>query len=272
MRKLVMAMMVFCAAGGVVKEVSGQEEPTALIGSLQSRTRELEPEIYFYKYEEPGPGLEWTGTFFGLSTTVTKRAWVDAVKEGQEVGTKRMQRFDARFAFGIVDYEGYYFDGTPATIEGINDFVLEVRGLLGADFLKQTNMFTLYAGIGGRYLNDDFQYRRQSAYLYLPLGMETTRNLTGGWTVTANTELDVLLYGRQYSDLSEFGLGEVENTQDSGYGIRASVKFQKHGKKTDFIFEPFIRYWNIDDSDVVNGIYEPQNETLEGGIKFGWLF
>ena len=268
MRKLLMAMLVFCAAG----QALGQEEPPAFVESLQKATWELVPEIYYYTYEEPGPDIKDTGTFFGLNGAVTWRDWVPASPKKSVPDEKWMGRFEGRFAFGQVDYDGYYMDGTPVSVDGIDDYVMEFRLLVGPDFPKQTRMDTLYAGIGYRYLYDDFQYSRESTYLYVPIGLKTTGNLKGNWSVDSTVEFDILLWGQQVSGLGELGYVDIENTQDSGYGLRGSVRFQKHGRKTDFIFEPFVRYWNIDQSDVVNGIYEPQNETLEIGIKFGWLF
>ena len=68
------------------------------------------------------------------------------------------------------------------------------------------------------------------------------------------------------------GLGVVKNEQDSGYGLRASVKIGNK-KNFPFIIEPFVRYWNIDKSDIVNvpaigaTFMEPTNETTEIGVK-----
>ncbi len=290
MRKLLMAMLVFCAAGqAFALNPLGPPDATVekgkfgagpgiyrskedFVESLQRDTWELVPEIYYYTYEEPGPDIKDTGTFFGLNGAVTWRDWVPVIqKEHKYEGTKWMQRLEARFAFGTIDYEGYTVntktgERTPLNIDGIDDYVMEFRALMGVDYLKPTSMETIYAGLGYRYLYDDFQYSRESTYLYVPIGLKTTGNLKGNWSVDATAEFDILLWGQQVSgDILEF-------EQDTGYGLRGSVRFQKHGKKTDFIFEPFVRYWNIDDSDVDCGFYEPQNETLEIGIKFGWLF
>ena len=84
-------------------------------------------------------------------------------------------------------------------------------------------------------------------------------------------EVDFLLNGQQNSNGIPV-LGDIENNQDSGYGLRASVKFQKHWEKSDFIIEPFVRYWNIDDSDIVNGVIEPANETTEFGIHLSLMY
>ncbi len=272
MRKLLMAIMVFCAAVPAFGLTPHGPPTVNLVESLKKSTWEIGPEMYFYKYEEPGPGVEDTGTFFGLNGAFTWRDWVPASPKETAPDKKWMSRFEGRFAYGQVDYDGKYEDGTPVSIENIDDYVMEFRLLVGPDFPKQTRMDTLYAGIGYRYLYDDFQYSRESNYLYVPIGLKTIGNLKNRWSFEATAEFDIFLWGRQESYLSEVGYVDVANTQDSGYGLRGSVKFQKHGKKTDFIFEPFVRYWNIDKSDVVLGGYEPENETLEYGVKLIWRF
>lgn len=272
MRKLLMVIMVFCTTGTALGLASGQDEPGRFLESLQKRSWEIGPEIYYYKYEEPGFNLEWEGMFYGLAGAYTNRDWVPASKEESAQDDKWMWGGEGRFAYGQVDYDGQTMAGTPVRLNDIDDYVLEFRLLLGPDFPKQTRMDTLYAGIGYRYLNDDFQYERESNYLYVPVGFKTIGNLKNGWTFGANAEFDIFLWGQQNSHLSEVGFVDIENEQDSGYGLRGSVRFQKHGKKTDFIIEPFIRYWNIDNSDVVLGYYEPENETIEFGISLIWRF
>jgi len=78
----------------------------------------------------------------------------------------------------------------------------------------------------------------------------------------------------QKSYLQSFGFGTVRTEQDGGYGLRGSVSFQNKGKATDFIIEPFVRYWDIDDSEVdaATGGYEPANKTTELGLELIWRF
>lgn len=268
MKKLFALTICFVFVG----VAGGQDEPVNLVESLQKSTWEIGPEIYYFKYEEPGFNVEWEGMFYGLVGAYTSRDWVPASPEESAPDDKWMSRFEGRFAYGQVDYDGALSDGTPYTIDNIDDYTLEFRLLLGPEFPKETSMNTLYAGIGYRYLYDDFQYARESNYLYIPIGLKTIGNLKNRWSFEATAEFDFFLLGQQNSHLSDIGFVDIENEQDSGYGLRGSVRFQKHGKKTDFIIEPFIRYWNIDKSDVVLGGYEPENETLEYGIQLIWRF
>jgi hypothetical protein len=149
--------------------------------------------------------------------------------------------------------------------------------LLGPDFPKATVVDTIYSGLGYRVLNDSqsgdpFGYDRQSHYLYLPVGFTTLRNLAGNWLLSLNAEFDLLLWGRQSSDLSGFGFGMIHNKQNSGYGLRGSLGFEYTAKEIAVIIQPFIRYWNIDESEVKNGFVEPKNNTTEIGLDLIFRF
>ena len=177
----------------------------------------------------------------------------------------------------MVDYDGSLSDGTPYKIDNISDNSGEFRLLLGMDFPKATAVDTIYTGVGNRFLNDDggsdpAGYDRRANYIYLPLGFTTLRNLTGNWLMSANAEFDVLITGNQTSSLGDFGYGTIHNKQNSGYGMRGSVGFEYTGKDMDVSIEPFIRYWNIADSEVVRGWYEPKNNATEIGLDFIFRF
>jgi hypothetical protein len=48
-------------------------------------------------------------------------------------------------------------------------------------------------------------------------------------------------------------------------------------KDAVFVIEPFLRYWDIDNSDVEYAgydiyVWEPANETTEYGIQLIWMF
>jgi hypothetical protein len=66
-----------------------------------------------------------------------------------------------------------------------------------------------------------------------------------------------------------------------GYGVRGSISIAKQGKKIGFIIEPYIRYWNIKESnysilayDKIPQYYgmEPNNESTEIGCKLAVTF
>ena len=238
----------------------------------------IAPELYSFKYKEPGY-MEEEGMFYGAAFGYTYRGWVPGSPEQSFASNKMMARAEGRVAFGRVDYDGALTDGTPFTINGIDDFVLEGRLLLGPEWLGENTLNTLYAGMGYRYLKDDTSfnpsgYERESNYYYVPIGFEIDTNFKAGWSWAGRIEFDYLLRGIQKSHLNDFDpeLPDIENDQDSGYGYRASIKLLY--KSTDVIFaiEPFFRYWDIDKSEVSYGWIEPANETTEYGIQLTWMF
>jgi hypothetical protein len=199
-----------------------------------------------------------------------------------------MFRAEGRVAFGQVDYDGGIIDLetseiTPYSIDDIDDWVFEGRLLLGADWLYGSILNTLFAGIGYRYLNDDISfdpigYERESNYLYIPIGYQFDNGSEMGWSFGFGAEFDVFIVGNQRSYLSDVdpSYSDIDSRQDSGYGYRASVKLQHKSKRAIFAVEPFIRYWDIDDSEFsyesFGTVWEPANETTEYGISILWKF
>jgi hypothetical protein len=253
---------------------------------LQKHTWELGPEISYIKYKEPSV-MEEKGMMYGIVGSYTYH-------------NKLMLKADGRFSYGQVDYKN------SGTLDNIDDYILELRGLGGYDFSVFTaSTLTPYIGIGYRYLNDDFAgttstgalgYERESNYIYSPIGVEVITPLKNNWSVGAVLEYDIFWQGKQKSHLSDarcynsvwgyYTLPDVENDQDKGYGIRGSIKFQKKGEKLDFVIEPYIRYWNIKKSNEVttstiseNGLWiitstavEPKNNSTEIGCKLAVKF
>lgn len=240
---------------------------------------EVAPEISSIKYEEPNIATE-KGLMYGISGAYTTRfpeKWVLGV--------------DGRFSVGQVDYDS---NGT-GSIDNIWDYIIEVRGTAGYDLqVLNSTRVTPYLGLGYRFLRDELGgevsttnalgYDRQSAYFYLPIGVKTMTPLTNEWFVGLNVEYDIFLDGTQKSELGDAiaGLDTLENDQDQGYGVRGSIQVVKSSDRYDFFIEPFIRYWNIKQSDTkavtysgtpigVVG-YEPKNNSTEIGAKLGMHF
>lgn len=195
-----------------------------------------------------------------------------------------MLKAEGRLSGGLVNYDGHLANGTPCTIDYIPDYMLEFRGLGGYDFpILTATILTPYIGFGYRYLNDDSSfdpsgYERESNYYYSPIGVETITELKG-WSIGATIEYDYFWKGIQKSHLSDSnpGLSDAKNDQKGGYGWRGSIKFQKNR----LIIEPFIRYWDIDKSEVQDITYygtyygyawEPKNNSTEIGIKIEECF
>lgn len=271
MKKVLLLIVCLAFVGVTIAE----EKPVNLLKSLQRHSFEIGPDFYYFKYEEPG-FMKDTGVFYGVQGAYTYREWVPTFPT-DEADLKWMLRVEARFDVGTVDYDGSLQDGTPYEVDNISDNSGEFRLLLGMDFPKATVVDTIYLGVGNRFLNDDGSsdphgYDRRANYLYVPVGFKTLRNLAGNWLLATTAEFDVFIRGKQTSDLHDFGYGTIRNRQNSGYGMRGSVGFEYTGKDMDVSIEPFIRYWNIADSEVYRGWIEPKNNTTEIGLDFIFRF
>lgn len=194
-------------------------------------------------------------------------------------------KIDGKLSTGKMKYTGAYMDGTPVSMSGVNDIMLELRGLLG--FLKSNTHYFQgpYVGLGFRYLQDGLDkfeggYLRESNYAYIPLGYEYafTPEAASSWLAGFVVEYDYFIIGSQKSHLSNLvaGLSDVVNEQNNGYGYRASLKFRSSAERVDLLVEPFIRYWKIAKSvpeTITVGsqtmiAWEPANNSTEIGLKF----
>ena len=286
-RENYMKMRILCEAAAVALTccawgntgVAGEEE-SRLAESLHKHSWSVWPEMSHLEYKEPG-AMKERGTLFGLGASYTYRGWADANSITAEGGN--LLRLEGRFGVGQVDYDGHLMDGTPYTMDGIDDSLLELRVLGGRDYLRPASLTTLYFGLGYRYLNDDSSsdphgYRRESNYFYLPLGVQHTRSLSAEWLLVPAAEFDLLVLGLQVSHLGDAdpSLGNVTNEQSFGFGLRGSVKFQKRVGSLDLGVEPFVTYWNVDESNrkYDNGIAirEPENWSLEYGLRLVLAF
>ncbi|PIV41068.1 MAG: hypothetical protein COS27_10960 [Nitrospirae bacterium CG02_land_8_20_14_3_00_41_53] len=68
-----------------------------------------------------------------------------------------MLKAEGRLSYGWVDYSN------SGTMDDIDDYIWELRGLGGYDFsVLKASILTPYIGIGYRYLNDDMSGRVSS--------------------------------------------------------------------------------------------------------------
>lgn len=251
-------------------------------------------EVYRSTYEEPD-FMRNKGFMYGvygyyaihLSDLTQPRTLKDAVRDSQKLN---MFKLETRFAFGEVDYDS---NGT-GSVDDLEDFVFEIRGVTGYDFpIGNAVVVTPFFGVGYRYLNDDsggrvtttghLGYERESNYVYLPIGAELVTGFGQPWSFGVTAEYDLFIAGTQKSHLEDVSssFATLENDQESGWGVRGSLKIMRHTPVFDLVFEPFIRYWKIDDSKVSPVTYsgalvgyglEPANETTEIGGRIGIQF
>ena len=235
----------------------------AVVLGAQGSKGEIGTELHYFKYEEPDI-MDETGFMFGVYGEYTYR-----IRENTRIekmadifnGGNTVNAFTAegKFSFGQVDYSST----STGTIDGINDFLTEVRLLAGYDVPAGTeSLVTPYIGLGHRYWVDMLGgktsttghagYDRESNYLYLPLGVNVGVPLQSGWSVGLNAEFDVFLWGQQKSHLEDVSsaLNTLENDQNDGWGIRGALTVKKEMEGIALVVEPFIRYWSIEDSDI----------------------
>ena len=156
-----------------------------------------------------------------------------------------------------------YDSRDTGSIDNINEYLFEIRALAGYDFpAGEATVLTPYIGIGYRYLDDNTGgkssttgaagYDRESHYVYMPFGLKTITPLEGPWSLGFNVEYDLFLDGTQKSHLEDVSsaLNTLENDQNSGYGVRGSIQFTRQADTWNLLVEPFIRYWNVDESNI----------------------
>ena len=192
-------------------------------------------------------------------------------------------RFDFRGSYGRLKYEG------SGTNDRVPDWILEARVVAGLDWVGRSVSLSPYLGVGYRYLYNDLRgytstgaagYRRESNYIYAPVGLTARFHLGDRWILAPTFEAEVFARGRQASKLSDAGPGvsDATNEQKGGRGHRASLMLEKDHWAAGF----WTHYWHIEDSDlqcitaVVNGVclagQEPANYTRESGLELRYRF
>jgi hypothetical protein len=250
---------------------AADEQESSKTSSKGRHTWEIGPELSYIEYKEPDVMSE-KGPMFGIGAAYTYRNGF-------------MIKVAGRFSYGWVDYQN------SGTINNIDDIILEIRTLGGYDF-KISSSFTItpFIGFSYRYLRDDASgritstgakgYLRESNYFYSPIGIEAVNVFNNGWSAGVMLEYDYFWKGMQKSYLSNVlaSYNDIENNQNSGYGMRGSIIIKKQTDRVFYAIEPFIRYWNIAESDIQPltsngaptgfGIYEPKNNSTEIGVRF----
>ena len=243
---------------------------------IQKQTWQLGGEASYIKYEEPSLSMKEDGVMYGAAGSYSYRDWANP-----DVGNV-MLKGEGKFSYGQVDYTG------SGTLDNLDDYMVEARGIGGYDFYAgEAGTMTPYFGFGYRYLYDDLRgitstgaagYRRESNYFYSPVGLTVLMDFKNNWSIDLTGEYDIFWKGIQKSRLSDANpsFSDLENDQNDGYGVRGAIKISKSGEKFDLVFEPFIRYWNIKQSElssvtfsgtIVGVGYEPANHSTEYGIR-----
>ena len=92
-------------------------------------------------------------------------------------------------------------------------------------------------------------YDRRSQYLYIPIGASMDLKWRD-WGFRPTAEFDYFVHGWQESYLRDVGYdNNLGNDQSAGYGLRGSIMFAPPVDFHNFSFGPYVRYWNIHNSD-----------------------
>lgn len=183
---------------------------------------------------------------------------------------------------GGMRYYGKYSDGTRLKCD-TDDYLLSGRLTVGKGFEVGGVGVTPYIGFGTRYWYDRIKaaggYKRYIHQYYLPLGVNVVYRLDANWSLGGSIEGDLFLGGTVKSKLSDVGpdYQDADNSQDflDGFGARISLFAEYQFEACALGFEPYFRYWKLDDSDkdtVRFGdrqarVYEPENKFYMSGIR-----
>ncbi len=263
------------AAGTIVCLILAGAE-NGLADEATKYSWEAGPELSYYVYEEPH-FAELSGFRMGIAGAFT---YHDTL----------MLRAEGRYSYGSLSYTS----PESGTMGNVPDYLAEFRGLGGYDCSLSSGMvLTPYIGFAYRYLNDDSAgkftstgaagYDRESNYFYSPVGASIKLPAKNGWSVEALAEYDLFWGGKQVTHLGDAlpGAPELDNRQKQGYGLRGALSFAKKISNVEYVAGPFIRYWNIGESEHAifsdpSGLlcgstlcegYEPANHTTEFGIS-----
>ena len=148
---------------------------------------ELGGQIAHYRYLEPD-FAKLSGNRAGIVVT------------GTAVSTAGVfSRFDFRESYGRLKYEG------SGTKDGVPDWILEARVVAGLDWVGHSVSLSPYLGLGYRYLYNDLRgytstggggYRRESNYIYAPVGLTARFHLGDRWILAPTFEAEIFTRGR----------------------------------------------------------------------------
>jgi hypothetical protein len=237
----------------------------------------IAPSVFYFLYEEPGIDIQVDGDMYGVlgSYTYHKKALLSTSIE---------------YCRADLKYDGYTQAGVP--LEGdTEDWILEWRALLGFDFPVGACLLTPFSGIGYRYWNNQGEgtgfYEREISYWYSPIGLSFFGAFSPSWTFGISGEYDFFWSGKSETHLGDVLYGRprvhLKFTQQGGYGLRGSLWIKTQmARHFALSIEPFVRYWDIDDSEPVPDAYfgiftgdawiEPANQTTEYGLLLNLIF
>lgn len=288
MKKFVLA---FAAVAAAVSAQAAQVSPRAAVVPSAEAIESAKPVVV-----PPAPvrlSLEKSDTtkIYGGLTTYRER-YQEFDENGdklmQEAGTmkgafigvnKALQgnasvRAELTYAQGDSTYTGAYWGGQYGDLV-VNDLSRKMVNLYGeySQTSPMWNGVTASAGLGYRRLTDHLEeagpggYKRVNDRIYATVGLKRDFKLDDKWTLTPRAQFKQIIYSEQYSAL----MGGV-TVEQKGRGAEYGIDLTYRDGKCDVTLSPFIRTWNVKPSNVVNGVYEPKNDTREVGVSLSMAF
>lgn len=200
-----------------------------------------------------------------------KGAFIGVTKELQNNAAVRAELTLAR---GDSEYTGAYWGGQYGDLV-INDLSRRMVGLYGeySQTSPMWNGVTASAGLGYRQLTDHLEeggpggYKRVNDRIYATVGLKRDFKLDDKWTLTPRVQYKQIVYSEQYSDL----MGGI-TVEQKGHGAEYAMDLAYRAGDCNLTVSPFVRTWNVKASNVVNGMYEPKNDTREVGLSLSVAF
>jgi hypothetical protein len=237
----------------------------------------IAPSVFHFLYEEPDIDIQVDGEMCGILGSYTYHK-------------KTLLSTSIEYFQGDLEYDGYTQAGVP--LEGnTEDWIFEWRALLGLDFLVGKYLLTPFSGIGYRYWNNQGDgpgfYEREITYWYSPIGLVFFGAFSPRWTFGISGEYDFFWSGKSETHLDDVLYGRprvhLNFDQQGGYGLRGSLWIKAYlARYFALSIEPFVRYWDIDQSDPVPDTFfgiatgdawiEPANQTTEYGLLLNLIF
>lgn len=267
----------------VLLSLSTQAEAETVSSFKHDFSLGVEAMKYFYK--EPNIrqdatslrlGAVWmdhTGYLFGFNGSY-RLTWQD----------KLFVQLEGRILYGKHDYRTGVKEKVRSVAKKYAPILLhETRFLAGGEIpLINKLVLSPYTGIGYRFKSDNGEKvktslgntlaYRKSNYIYIPFGAYVDYIINDAWGGSLKGEYDWMIKGWQYTRSTRILPKPVTNKQPNGYGLKGEVSVSYLYKKLKFSVSPYINYWNIRNSNRVNGAREPYNVTFESGMRLGVSF
>jgi len=227
-----------------------------------------------YKEKEAGKVLDkdygWLPGFEG-GFLLSERDW--------------MLRIMGRRVSGDVTYDGQTSEGVPLKFDNEHETIWSVELNYGYTFKTIINV-TPYVGIGyrkwvrgkaqlvqaadGSYV---WNYKEVYKWGYVPVGVILEKRFLRSFKIGFDAAVVFPFNMEMTAYLSEIGGSDLDFDLGWHVGGRCELPIAWYIRPaTAFYINPFYRYWNIGESNIVSGFYEPHSITHYYGVSCGVMF